>query len=115
MAKVEIRNRPKSLRCVRSVAPKGAERFLLAHFVLRIAAKFMLGALLKPLFGQFLEGAFSEVRLACMGRRRFCGKSIMGSGERVGPLPRSGSKEYASCPMRTRRTTRTTPVVGRVT
>jgi hypothetical protein len=26
----------------------------LAHFVLRIAAKFMLGALLKPLFGQFL-------------------------------------------------------------
>jgi hypothetical protein len=26
----------------------------LAHFVLRIAAKFMLGALLRPLFGQFL-------------------------------------------------------------
>jgi hypothetical protein len=28
----------------------------LAHFVLRIAAKFMLGALLKPLFGQFQKG-----------------------------------------------------------
>src|SRR5215204_1106356 len=35
-----------------------------------------------------LEGEFSEVRLACMGMRRLCGKSIMDSGQRVGPLRR---------------------------
>jgi hypothetical protein len=31
--------------------------------VLRIAAKSTLGALLAPLFGQFLEGGFCELRL----------------------------------------------------
>src|ERR687893_365689 len=49
-----------------------------------------------------LRGRFPEVSLACMGVRRLCGKSIMGSGERVDPLRTSGRKEYASCPTRTR-------------
>src|SRR5215207_6089841 len=41
-----------------------------------------------------VEGEFSEVRLACMGIRRLCGKSIMGSGQRFGPLgwPASAQK-----------------------
>jgi hypothetical protein len=33
-----------------------------ALFVLRIPAKFTVGALFESLFGQFLEGVFSEVR-----------------------------------------------------
>jgi hypothetical protein len=40
--------------------PKGS---LLAHFVLRIAAKFMLGALLKALFGQFQKGNSAKFAL----------------------------------------------------
>jgi hypothetical protein len=47
------RNCPKSLGRVCSVALRAAEKLLLAHFVVRIAAKSTLGALLKPLFGQF--------------------------------------------------------------
>jgi hypothetical protein len=43
-------------------APKSS---LLAHFVIRMPAKFTVGALLDPLFGQSLEGAFSEVRQIC--------------------------------------------------
>jgi hypothetical protein len=39
-------------------------RLFSAHFALLIAVKSTLGALLTPLFGQFLEGAFSEVRIA---------------------------------------------------
>jgi hypothetical protein len=35
----------------------------LAHFVLRIAAKFMLGALLKALFGQFQKGNSAKFAL----------------------------------------------------
>jgi hypothetical protein len=49
-----------------------------------------------------VEGEFCELRLACLGMRGLCGKSIMGSGERGHPLHRSGRKEYASCPTRTR-------------
>jgi hypothetical protein len=38
-------------------------RLFSAHFALLIAVKSTLGALLAPLFGQFLEGAFSELPL----------------------------------------------------
>jgi hypothetical protein len=38
---------------VRSVALRAVERLLLAHIVLRIPAKFTVGAVLRPLFGQF--------------------------------------------------------------
>src|SRR5215203_445157 len=63
----------------------------------------------------FAREVFSDVRCACLAMRGFCGKRIMGSGERVDPLRRSGRKEYASCPRRTRRTMRATLVVGRAT
>jgi hypothetical protein len=43
--------------------PYGApKRYLSAHLTLRLPAKFALGALLEPLFGQFLEDAFSETQ-----------------------------------------------------
>jgi hypothetical protein len=54
MAKVEPRETVrKASDAVRGVALRAVERFLLAHIVLRIPAKFMLGALFKPLFRQF--------------------------------------------------------------
>jgi hypothetical protein len=42
-------------------------RLFSAHFALLIAVKSTLGALLAPLFGQFLEGEFSEVRMQDLG------------------------------------------------
>ena len=39
------------------------QRGFSVHFACRILAKFMGWALLAPLFGQSLEGAFSEVRI----------------------------------------------------
>jgi hypothetical protein len=66
MAKVQLlklseKSWTRSQRSLRAV-----ERFSFAHIVLRIAAKFMLGALLKPLFGQFLW----EVRCISVSKPR---------------------------------------------
>ncbi len=40
------------------------KRHFSVHFAFRIPTKSTLGALLVPLFGQFLEAEFSEVRTA---------------------------------------------------
>ncbi len=67
--KSSSRNCPKSLGGAYNVALRATETVLLARLVLRIAAKFGVGALLVPLFGQFLEDEFSEVQLRILERR----------------------------------------------
>jgi hypothetical protein len=57
-----FRNCPKSLGRARSVARRAAKGGFSVYFTLRIPAKSTIGALLEPLFGQFLEGRFSEVQ-----------------------------------------------------
>jgi hypothetical protein len=53
-------NCPKSLGHTHSVALRATEKLLLVHFVLRILAKFALGALLESLFGQSLYGVLGS-------------------------------------------------------
>jgi hypothetical protein len=45
---------------VSGIALRAPKRDLSSHLTLRIPAKFALGALLKPLFGQFLEKLFGK-------------------------------------------------------
>jgi hypothetical protein len=66
---------------VRSVALRAVERFLLAHIVLRIPAKFTVGALLRPLFGQFQKVGSRKVAVA-EGR----GTRIIGLTDIVGSV-----------------------------
>ena len=64
MAKVELEKQSEKSLSTRGVALRGPKKPFLADFVSRMSAKFAVGALLVPLFGQFLEWAFSEVRVA---------------------------------------------------
>jgi len=52
-----------SLGGVYGVSRQIAEKALFDPFALLAAAKSTLGALLEPLFGQFLEEVFCELRL----------------------------------------------------
>src|ERR671932_2387603 len=67
---------PETVRKVSDVLvalPFGPPRCsFLTHFVLRMPAKSKLGALLVPLFGQFLEVTFSEVGLLGGPRAVLC-------------------------------------------
>jgi hypothetical protein len=64
MAKVELRNRLKSPEGASNVASQGTEGHYSARFGPDIPAKSTLGALLKPLFRQFLDGVLGSWRPA---------------------------------------------------
>jgi hypothetical protein len=64
------RDCPKSLGGACGVASRAAENSYLAYFALRIPAKSALAAALVPLFGQFLEEDFSEIRACSKGHAR---------------------------------------------
>src|SRR5919202_4376785 len=53
----------KGLREVCEVTLRAAERYFSAHLRHCLPAKYSVGALLATLFGQFLEGEFSEVHI----------------------------------------------------
>src|SRR5918998_6299442 len=57
------RNCPKSLGGACNVALRATETVLFGPFWPPYTAQFTVGALLVPLFGQFLEGEFCELRL----------------------------------------------------
>ena len=66
-----VRNRLKSLGRPYNVALRATEMTLLAHFGIRILAKFTVEALLLPLFGQFQKShsrkfSFRHLNLAAI-------------------------------------------------